>query len=273
MCQEQEKSHYVDHLKKKLWKGFLPPEEVEEHSEEVEKHSEEVEKHSEEVEERSEEYPIPLLAFQDLTGEEVRLRRWEAGANILRLEDKVPGVHIIVDGSVVIWKPLSVNTAGRLYIGRRFAGELIGEMEVLSPGGTTLGAASAATEAYTLHMEADYFQKQIVEKHSKLHLWLANQLITKIRDTNRHFEAVLMRSAEARIADDLLLQARRIGEKSGNGTLIPFSTQKALSDYLHTDVASVSRVLTLWQKNEVITKGDNFLIIHDFDVLESARDR
>lgn len=217
------------------------------------------------------ETPMSQDAFQALTGEAVTLRHYEVGANILRVEDRYPGVHVIVDGSLIIWKPVSVSTASRLYICRRFPGELIGEMEVLSPAGT-LGAATAATEAYTLHMDADHFQEQI-SKYPELHLWLASQLVTKVRDTNRHFEAILMRSAEARIADDFLLQARRIGKDVGDGKQIPFGTQKALGDYLHTDVASISRILDRWQKAGVLTKGENILTIHDLDALQSARDR
>jgi CRP/FNR family transcriptional regulator len=199
--------------------------------------------------------------------EVAHLRRWERGAMIFREGDPADTFLTIVDGRVKIFK---ATPAGKEVI-----------LEIFS-GGDPLGAVavyeSAALPASALALDdteclaiarADFFR--LLEQHPAMVRGLLSGLTIRLAELTRRLAEMMGGRVEARFARLFLKFADQIGKPERGGTFVAMPlTRQELADLTGTTIETAIRIMSRWQKEEVVrTEKDGFVIV-DRITLEST---
>lgn len=215
---------------------------------------------------------IPLfrrVAPADRTriAEVARLKAYPRGEQIFREGDAADTFLTIVEGRVKVFK---ATPGGKEIILEIFgAGDLLGAVAVYES--TRLPASAIALEdceCLSIARE-DFFR--LLEQHPALVRGLLSGLTIRLAELTRRLAEMTSGRVEARFARLFLKLADQIGKADRGGTFVamPLSRQE-LADLTGTTIETAIRIMSRWQKENVVrTEKDGFLVV-DRESLETT---
>jgi CRP/FNR family transcriptional regulator, nitrogen oxide reductase regulator len=189
-----------------------------------------------------------------------RLRRYERGDLIFAEGDPSDLFLTIVEGRVKIFK---ATPAGKEIILEIFgAGDPLGAVAVYESAPLPASAVALEPTECLAIARQDFFQ--LLERHPALVRGLLSSLTIRLAELTRRLVELTGTRVETRFARLFLKLADQIGkpERAG-GTYVamPLARQE-LADLTGTTIETAIRIMSRWQKdNVVLTDKDGFLIV------------
>lgn len=191
-------------------------------------------------------------------GEVSHLKHYAAGDVIFREGDPADTVLTIVEGRVKVFK---ATPAGKEIILEIFGnGDPLGAVAVYE--NTDLPASAVALDATTCIAIAqrDFFA--LLERHPALVRGLLSGLTLRLAELTRRLADMTGR-VEGRFARLFLKLADQIGRSERGGIFVAMPlTRQELADLTGTTIETAIRIMSRWQKDEVVrTEKDGFVVV------------
>jgi CRP/FNR family transcriptional regulator len=174
----------------------------------------------------------------------------------------------IVDGRVKVFK---ATPAGKEIILEIFGpGDPLGAVAVYE--GAPFPASALALEPTTcLQIEQKAFFR-LIEQHPALVRGLLSGLTLRLAELTRRLAELTGGRVEARFARLFLKLADQIGRAERGGAFVPMPlSRQELADLTGTTVETAIRIMSRWQKEDVVhTEKDGFLILNRTTLEEAA---
>jgi CRP-like cAMP-binding protein len=189
-----------------------------------------------------------------------RLKAYDRGARIFAEGEDADVFVIIVDGRVKIFK---ATPAGKEIILEIFgAGDPLGAVAVYE--GVTFPASAVALEpTSTLQIARPDFCR-LLEQHPPLVRALMSGLTLRLAELTRRLAEMTGSRVETRFARLLLKLADEMGRPDAEGGIfvpLPLSRQE-LADFTGTTIETAIRIMSRWQKDDVVrTEKDGFHLV------------
>ena len=167
----------------------------------------------------------------------------------------------IITGTVKITR---VNDEGKeVILALLGQGELFGELAVLD--GEARSANALAQEQCTLLAFPKGEFLNLLKNNFKISFALMGELAKRLRKSDQQIEALSLSDAEHRIGVSILNLAEDMGIiKKGQVTIEKLPFQQDIANMAGTSRETVSRVLTLFEEKNMITKVGHTLVIPDY---------
>ncbi len=184
---------------------------------------------------------------------------YEKGSSIFAEGDPPHNLFLIERGAVKVFKTLESGREIILNIFR--SGEAVGEVALIDKE-CFPASASAQDDSFILEIPQESYV-EIGRLHPEL-------LYSTVRDLNQRVRAMTQRihelsggSVEERLAQ-FFLNLSRLGKTVGDSIQLPCPmSRQELADIIGVRIETVIRVMSRWQKEEiVITQKSGFLIPH-----------
>ena len=219
--------------------------------------------------------PIPFNAIPLLTAVRAadraaleplcRIREFEKGETIFREGEPAERIYFVIDGRVKIVKAAGSRDLILEILG---AGEPVGAVAAFER--RAFPATAIAMEKSTLLSipEREFFH--LLETRPEMTRGLLGGLTMRLMMMNKRL-ADMTGSVEVRAARLLLTLSERMGVPRGEQTFIPLAlSRQELADLLGTTLETTIRLMSRWQKeNVVLTERDGFAIA-DVEALRGA---
>ena len=215
---------------------------------------------------------IPL--FRRLTpadrariGEHARLKHFARGAELFREGDPGDALLVIVEGRVKIFKS---TASGKQIILEIFgAGEPLGAVAVYEDA--PFPASALALEDTTcIRVEARDFYR-LLEQHPVLVRGLLSGLSLRIAELTRRLTELTGGRVDTRFARLFLKLAEQMGRQEQGGIFVPMPLQRQeLADLTGTTIETCIRIMSRWEKDNVIHTGKDGFVILDRDEIETV---
>jgi CRP-like cAMP-binding protein len=197
-----------------------------------------------------------------------RLKRYDTGDLIFREGDRGDTFLTIVEGRVKVFK---ATPAGKEIILEIFgAGDPLGAVAVYENANLPASAVALEPTECLLIEQRDFFN--LLEQHPALVRGLLSSLTLRLAELTRRLADMTGR-VEGRFARLFLKLADQIGTQAPTGTMVamPLARQE-LADLTGTTIETAIRIMSRWQKDDVVrTEKDGFVVV-DRATLESAAD-
>lgn len=133
--------------------------------------------------------------------------------------------------------------------------QLFGAIGAVEPQATYPACAQALEDSCAIAIRSDDF-RQLLEQRPHLSFGLMQLMTGYIQEMQNRYRESVTEKVEQRIARVLLRLAAQSGKRVDDGVLIelPFSRQD-LAEMAGTTLYTVSRVLSMWEKQGVISTG------------------
>jgi len=195
------------------------------------------------------------------------LKRYARGDLIFAEGDDADAFLAIVEGRVKVFK---ATPAGKEIILEIFgAGDPLGAVAVYESARLPASAvALEATECLSI-ARADFFR--LLEHHPALVRGLLSGLTIRLAELTRRLAEMMGSRVEARFARLFLKLADQIGKPERGGTYVamPLARQE-LADLTGTTIETAIRIMSRWQKEDIVrTEKDGFVIV-ERDTLEAV---
>ena len=207
---------------------------------------------------------IPLFkrvspADRARVGAVAHLKRYGPGEVVFREGEAADTFLTIVEGRVKVFK---ATAGGKEIILEIFgAGDPLGAVPVYES--SNLPASALALEATTCVAIArrDFFD--LLEQHPALVRGLLSSLTMRLVELTRRLAEMTGR-VEARFARLFLKLADQIGKAERGGMFVAMPlTRQELADLTGTTVESAIRIMSRWQKDDVVhTEKDGFVVLN-----------
>ena len=205
---------------------------------------------------------IPLLAT--LKGDDraaveplCRMRGYEKGEVIFREGEPADRIHFVYAGRVKI-----VKSAGNrdIIIELLGPGEPVGAVAAFERRSFPATAIAIEPAAIVSIPEREFFQ--LIERRPEMTRSLLGGLTMRLMMVNKRL-ADMTGSAEARAARMFLMLAERLGTPRDGGVFIPLPlSRQEIADLLGTTLETAIRLMSRWQKEElVLTEKSGFAIL------------
>lgn len=196
-----------------------------------------------------------------------RLRQYDRG-EVIFVEGDPPDVFLtIVEGRVKVFK---ATPAGKEIILEIFgAGDPLGAVAIYESAPLPASAVALEPTQCLSIARQDFFQ--LLEHHPALVRGLLSSLTIRLAELTRRLVELTGTRVEARFARLFIKLADQIGKPERRGTYVamPLSRQE-LADLTGTTIETAIRIMSRWQKEDVVrTDKDGFVIV-DRAALESA---
>ncbi|MEM9122544.1 MAG: Crp/Fnr family transcriptional regulator [Pseudomonadota bacterium] len=147
-------------------------------------------------------------------------------------------------------------------------GEVFGEIAALDGGPRTAHAiADSATELLSLTRAR---LADLLREAPDLGLRLMTVLCARLRETSATVETLAFHGLEQRLAHLLLRIADKYGQDTEEGLVLDIKlTQKDVGTLIATSRESVSKQLTRWQEQDILTMKAGRITIKDIDFIET----
>ena len=196
-----------------------------------------------------------------------RLKSHERGELIFAEGDPSDAFMVIVDGRVKVFKS---TPAGKEIILEIFgAGDPLGAVAVYE--GAPFFASALAIEASTvLNIDQAAFFR-LLEDDPAMVRGLLSGLTIRLAELTRRLAELSGARVEARFARLFLKLCDQIGRAERGGTFVPMPlSRQELADLTGTTIETAIRIMSRWQKEDVLhTEKDGFVVI-DRGALEEA---
>ena len=196
-----------------------------------------------------------------------RLKSHERGELIFAEGDPSDAFMVIVDGRVKVFKS---TPAGKEIILEIFgAGDPLGAVAVYE-GAPFMASALAIEPSTVLSIEQQAFFR-LLEDDPAMVRGLLSGLTIRLAELTRRLAELSGARVEARFARLFLKLCDQIGRAERGGTFMPMPlARQELADLTGTTIETAIRIMSRWQKEEVLlTEKDGFLVV-DRDALEDA---
>ena len=209
-----------------------------------------------------------IHVFSDLSQEELGKvanlctpRTYPKNSMIILEEEFGDTVFGIIIGTVKITR---VNDEGKeVILALLGQGELFGELAVLD--GEARSANALAQEQCTLLAFPKGEFLNLLKNNFKISFSLMGELAKRLRKSDQQIEALSLSDAEHRIGVSILNLAEDMGIiKKGQVTIEKLPFQQDIANMAGTSRETVSRVLTLFEEKNLITKIGHTLVIPDY---------
>jgi CRP/FNR family transcriptional regulator len=199
--------------------------------------------------------------------EVAHLKRYAPGEVIFREGDPGDTFLTVIEGRVKVYK---ATPAGKEIILEIFsAGDPLGAVAVYE--NSSLPASALALEATQCLAIAqrDFFN--LLEQHPALVRGLLSGLTLRLAELTRRLTDMTGR-VEARFARLFLKLAEQIGTPGRGGTFVAMPlTRQELADLTGTTIETAIRIMSRWQKDDVVrTEKDGFVIVNRVALEEGA---
>jgi CRP-like cAMP-binding protein len=146
-------------------------------------------------------------------------------------------------------------------------GEIFGGVAVLE--GRPYPATAQATEAGVVVKIPAEIVLGLVERHPPVVREVMRLIGRRLR-TAHHAVTLAVEPVESRLAAALLRLADREGVRTQSGVELPFHlTRQSLADMSGTTVETAIRVVSRWQRDEVVEDREGRLLVRELDVLRT----
>jgi CRP/FNR family cyclic AMP-dependent transcriptional regulator len=181
---------------------------------------------------------------------------------ILFEQEEGTAVYIILDGIVKIYstKEDLKEVTYALLSGRDF----FGEMSVLD-GDTRSASANAVTKVEALKINRDFFI-DLLHKYPQVSIALIRELISRLRKSDSQIRSLSLEDAQGKVASVIMRLADEVGRiKKGKVEIDNFVSQQELASMAATSRETISRVLTVFEKEGLIERESNKLSVPNYD--------
>jgi CRP/FNR family transcriptional regulator, nitrogen oxide reductase regulator len=196
-----------------------------------------------------------------------RLKTHERGEVIFSEGDPSDAFMVIVDGRIKVFK---ATPAGKEIILEIFgAGDPLGAVAVYE-GAPFMASAVALEPSRVLRIEQRAFFK-LLEDDPALVRGLLSGLTIRLAELTRRLAEMSGARVEARFARLFLKLCDQIGRAERGGTFVPMPlARQELADLTGTTIETAIRIMSRWQKEDVLhTDKDGFVVLNR-EALEDA---
>ena len=207
-------------------------------------------------------------ALREKVAEVARLKSYERGKLIFTEGDASDAFHIIVTGRVKVFKS---TPSGKEIILEIFgAGDPIGAVAVYE-GAPFMASALTLEPTEILSIEQAAFFR-LLEAEPVFVRGLLSGLTLRLAELTRRLAELSGARVETRFARLFLKLAGNIGKTDRGGTFIPMPlSRQELADLTGTTIETTIRILSRWQKDDVLlTEKDGFLVLDRETLAEVA---
>jgi len=201
-------------------------------------------------------------------GECARLCHYGRGIEVFREGDPGDAFLIILDGRVKVYKS---TASGKQIILEIFgAGDPLGAVAVYEHA--PFPASALTLEDTTLlRLEARDFLR-LLEQHPALVRGLLSGLTIRIAELTRRLAELTGGRVETRFARLFLKLAEQMGREASGGVFVPMPLHRQeLADLTGTTIETCIRIMSRWEKDNVVhTDRDGFLILDRDELLSVA---
>ncbi len=209
-----------------------------------------------------------VALFWDLKKEELGYisekmvsRKYESGNYIFLEESDGEQCFFVVKGSVKVTR---LSKEGReVILAMLNQGDFFGEMSLLDGESRSANViALEKTEVLTLNRK-DFLI--VLHEYPKIAIQLLKELASRLRKSDRHIASLSLSDAEKRIALCIIRFADERGIiRNGRVTIAKIPIQQDIANMAGTSRETVSRALTVLEKEQLIERSGRELIIIDY---------
>lgn len=192
-------------------------------------------------------------------------RSYEKGEVIILQGTRVDGLYIVIRGSIKISRLSEDGRVKTLAI--LSTGDIIGEMSLLDEE-LASATAEALEDSHLLFIEREEFQN-ILLKYPIITLGIAQILVKRLRLADEEIENLAFYSVRSRVIKTLIELANKYGKKTQQGIKILFRfTHQELADMVGSSRETVSRIISVLEKEQIIINEGGHTIIKDMERLK-----
>ncbi len=197
-----------------------------------------------------------------------RVVRHERGSHVFSEGDEARAFLAIVEGRVKVYK---ATPAGKEIILEIFGpGDPLGAVAVYE-NSSFPASALALDDVTCLRLEQrDFFS--LLERHPVLVRGLLSGLTLRLAELTRRLADLTGARVEARFARLFLKLAHQIGREERGGIFVPMPlARQELADLTGTTIETAIRIMSRWQKEDVLhTEKDGFVVVDKTTLEEIA---
>jgi CRP/FNR family transcriptional regulator len=206
-------------------------------------------------------------SLRSRVAEVARLKSYERGELIFSEGDPSDAFIVIVSGRVKVFKS---TPAGKEVILEIFgAGDPLGAVAVYE-GAPFFASAMTLEPTQILRIEQSAFFR-LLEQDSALVRGLLAGLTVRLAELTRRLAELSGARVEARFARLFLKLSDRLGRPERGGIFVPMPlSRQELADLSGTTIETAIRIMSRWQREEVLlTQKDGFVVLNR-DVLDEV---
>lgn len=115
--------------------------------------------------------------------------------------------------------------------------------------------------------------RQLMGKHAQIAMNAVAVLGTRYQETQTRLRELFTETVERRIAHTLTRLAQQAGRRTAQGIEICFPlSRQDLAELAGTTLHTVSRTLSAWEKEGIVSSAHRYIVIHRPDVLEQIKE-
>lgn len=192
-------------------------------------------------------------------------KHYRKGDIIILQDSKVEGLYIIREGRVKISR---ISEDGKIKVlAILSSGDIMGEMSILDEE-LASATAEAIEDSRLVFIKREDFQSILV-RYPMITLGIAQILAKRLRLADREIEELAFYSVKSRVIKTLMELADRYGEKTNSGIRLSLKlTHQELADMVGTSRETVSRVISVLEKRQLITNERGYTVIEDINALK-----
>lgn len=192
-------------------------------------------------------------------------KHYRKGDIIILQDSKVEGLYIIREGRVKISR---ISEDGKIKVlAILSSGDIMGEMSILDEE-LASATAEAIEDSRLVFIKREDFQSILV-RYPMITLGIAQILAKRLRLADREIEELAFYSVKSRVIKTLMELADRYGEKTNSGIRLSLKlTHQELADMVGTSRETVSRIISVLEKRQLITNERGYTVIRDINALK-----
>jgi len=184
--------------------------------------------------------------------EQATVRRLTAGETLFNAGDAGDGCYRLDRG--VLKVDMSSRAGEKLTLAIIGHGSIVGELAIID--GHSRSASVIAVKDCELSFISRAHFEECLRQHPEISRYLINVLAARLRDADEATAAASFLTVKARVARALLELAKHLGEDAGPGRIL---IRHKVGNYDLAAMAgvareNVSRVLTQWKRQKVVTQ-------------------
>ena len=214
---------------------------------------------------------LPLLVHLDKNELEAIANSMEKHSyvkneQVFRAGDPANRLYIVFDGEVQMFKSSADGKTHTLRIMQK--NDLIGEVPIFE-GGAYPASCTTLTATVLYSISRTNFLA-LIQQDPKIALTMLGLQARRLREFTIKIEQLTLQKTEQMLADLFIQKASNINNNQANVALKDMGVQN-LANYLGVTRESVSRIISKWLKEKLISKQQRNIIIQDFNALEKIR--
>lgn len=195
------------------------------------------------------------------------LKKYEKGELIFAEGDPAHAFIVIVTGRIKVFKSTPAGTEIILEIFG--AGDPLGAVAVYE--GAPFMASALALEPSELFFVDHRDFLRLLEEHPALVRGLLSGLTIRLAELTRRLAELTGARVETRFARLFLKLCERIGREDENGVFVPMPlSRQELADLTGTTIETAIRIMSRWQKEDVLRTEKDGFVVRDRDALGAA---